>query len=129
MSTWMQVVITLCVVAATVVLIPMVITLRRSLHRVETVMLLLEQEVGPLAGELRRLTEEARTLVRQGNRELERLGVMAERVSEVSERIGHVVNIVSGFTRVGQVLGIAAGLKKGLDVFIHRMRRGRHNHG
>jgi hypothetical protein len=55
---------------------------------------------------------------------------MAERVSELSERAGRIVGFLGGFTRVGQVVGIAAGLKKGVDVFVNRFRRhGGHNDG
>lgn len=123
MSTWMQVVITVCVVAATVVLIPAIVSVRRSMQRAETVLMLLEREIGPLATHVLGLAEDLRTFVRQANRELERLGMVAERVGDLSERAARLVSAVSGFTRVGQIVGVATGIKKGLDVFIHRLRR------
>ncbi len=123
MSTWMQVVITVCVVAATVVLIPAIVSVRRSMQRAETVLMLLEREIGPLATQVLGLAEDLRTFVRQANRELERLGMVAERVGDLSERAARLVSAVSGFTRVGQIVGVATGIKKGLDVFIHRLRR------
>ena len=119
----MQVLITLCVVAATVVLIPAIISIRRSLQRAETVLMLLEREMGPLATQIQGLAEDLRTLVRQANRELERFGTAAERLGDLSERAGRLVTAVSGFTRVGQIVGAGTAIKKGLDVFIHRLRK------
>jgi len=126
MSSWMQALITLCLVAATAVLIlliPAIISLRRSLQRAETVLMLLEREVGPLAAQTQGLAEDLRTLVRQGNRELERLGAVAERVGDLSERAARLVTAVSGFTRVGQIVGATAAIRKGLNVFINRVRK------
>ncbi len=122
----MQALITLCLVAATAVLIlliPAIISLRRSLQRAETVLMLLEREVGPLAAQTQGLAEDLRTLVRQGNRELERLGAVAERVGDLSERAARLVTAVSGFTRVGQIVGATAAIRKGLNVFINRVRK------
>ncbi len=122
MSPWMQVLVTLCVVAATVVLIPTIISVRRSVQRAEAVLLLVERELGPLVAEVQGLVQDVRTLVRQSNRELERIGIVAERVGEFAERAARLVSVVSGFARVGQIVGAAAGLKKGLNVFIKRIR-------
>lgn len=113
----------LCIVAATVVLIPALISVRRSLQRAETVLMRLERELGPLALQAQGLAEDLRTLVRQGNRELERLGSVAEQVGDFSEKAARLVATVSGVTRLGQILGAATGIKKGLDVFLHRIRK------
>jgi hypothetical protein len=121
----MQVVVTVCVVALTVVLIPAVVSMRRAMQRAETALLLVERELGPLAAQIQGLAEDLRTFVRQGNRELERFGAAAERLGNFSERAGRLLGVVSGFTRVGQVVGAATGIKKGLDVFIHRLRKHR----
>jgi len=126
MSSWMPALITLCLVVATAVLIlliPAIISLRRSLQRAETVLMLLEREIGPLAAQTQGLAEDLRTLVRQGNRELERLGAVAERVGDLSERAARLVTAVSGFTRVGQIVGATAAIRKGLNVFINRVRK------
>ncbi len=123
MATWMQVVVTVCVVALTVVLIPAIVSMRRSVQRAEAVLLLVERELGPLAAQIQGLAEDLRTFVRQGNRELERFGAAAERLGDLSERAGRLIGVVSGFTRIGQIVGAATGIKKGLDVFIHRLRK------
>ena len=122
----MPALVTLCLVVATAVLIlliPAIISLRRSLQRAETVLMLLEREIGPLAAQTQGLAEDLRTLVRQGNRELERLGAVAERVGDLSERAARLVTAVSGFTRVGQIVGATAAIRKGLNVFINRVRK------
>jgi uncharacterized protein YoxC len=122
----MPALVTVCLVAATAVLIlliPAIISLRRSLQRAETVLMLLEREIGPLAAQTQGLAEDLRTLVRQGNRELERLGAVAERVGDLSERASRLVTAVSGFTRVGQIVGATAAIRKGLNVFINRVRK------
>ena len=122
----MPALITLCLVVATAVLIlliPAIVSLRRSLQRAETVLMLLEREIGPLAAQTQGLAEDLRTLVRQGNRELERLGAVAERVGDLSERAARLVTAVSGFTRVGQIVGATAAIRKGLNVFINRVRK------
>ena len=122
----MPALITLCLVVATAVLIlliPAIISLRRSLQRAETVLMLLEREIGPLAAQTQGLAEDLRTLVRQGNRELEHLGAVAERVGDLSERAARLVTAVSGFTRVGQIVGATAAIRKGLNVFLNRVRK------
>jgi uncharacterized protein YoxC len=119
----MQIVIALCAVALTVVLIPALIAVRRSMLRAELVLTTIEREIGPLIAQLQGLLDDLRTLVRQSNRELERFGVVAERISDLTERAAHLVSLVSGVTRIGQLVGAATGIKKGLDVFITRLRR------
>ena len=119
----MEVVILVCVVALTVVVIPAVVAARRSLQRAETVLMMLERELGPLGTQVQGLTEDLRTVVRQANRELERLGSVAERVGDLSERVARLVSAVSSVTRVGQVIGAATGIRKGLRVFLHRIRK------
>jgi uncharacterized protein YoxC len=126
----MQVVIALCVVALTVVLILALVAVRRSMLRAELVLMTIEREIGPLIARLQGLIDDLRTLVRQSNREVERFGVVADRVADLTERAAHLVNVVSGFTRIGQIVGAATGIKKGLDVFITRLRRhGGHSDG
>ena len=66
----MEIVVSACVVALTVVLIPAVIAGRRSLQRAETLLVALERELGPLATQVHGLTEDLRTVVRQANRSL-----------------------------------------------------------
>src|SRR2546430_16541900 len=101
MSSWMEIVVSVCVVALAVVLIPAVIAGRRSLQRAETLLVALERELGPLATQVLGLTEDLRTVVRQANRELERLGGAAERVGDLPERVAGPVGALGTGTLAG----------------------------
>jgi len=74
-----------------------------------------------MASHLQALAEELRTLSRQAGRELDRVGAVAGRVDDLSQRIGKLVGFVGGITRVGQFVGAASGVKKGLDVFVAKL--------
>jgi hypothetical protein len=90
--------------------------------RAEAVLAIVEQELRPLIGQTLALTEDVRVLTREAGRELERVGVVTERVEEIAITIGRVVGTLSSLTRAGQIVGVAAGIKKGIDVFVHRLR-------
>lgn len=96
--------------------------IRRAANRAETVLMLVEREIRPTASELLALADELRGLSRQASRELERI---AGGIEDLSKRIGRLVAFVSGMTRVGQFVGAASGVRKGVDVFISRLRSGR----
>ncbi|MBI2155003.1 MAG: DUF948 domain-containing protein [Candidatus Rokubacteria bacterium] len=114
-------VIAICAVILTVVLVPTLLALKRAALRAETVLMLLEREIRPTASQLQTLTEELRGLSRHAGENMERMGVVIGRVDEVTTRIARVVGFVGGFTRVGQLVGTATGVKKGLDVFIAKL--------
>ena len=116
MLPWLQILLALCVVAITIALVPTLLALRRTSERAERVLALAEQELRPLVDELRELSRQARG-------EMVRVGALTERVEDVAEGLGRVLSAVSGLTRAGQLVGVAAGLKTGLDVFLHRLRR------
>jgi uncharacterized protein YoxC len=125
MQLWAQIVVVVCVVALTVVLVPTVLALRRAAERLESVLALTERELQPLAEQLQALIEDLRAMSGDVREELERLGTLAERANELSDGLGRVLAAVSGLTRAGQLVGVAAGLKSGLDMFLHRLRKDR----
>ncbi|OGL05439.1 MAG: hypothetical protein A3I03_10375 [Candidatus Rokubacteria bacterium RIFCSPLOWO2_02_FULL_68_19] len=121
-------VIALCAVVVTVVLVPTLLALKRMALRAETVLMLLEREIRPTASQLQALAEELRGLSKHAAQEVERAGAVIGRVDEVATRVAQVVGFVGGvtgfvggFTRVGQLVGTATGVKKGLDVFIKKL--------
>ena len=114
-------VIAICAGVLTVVLVPTLLALKRAALRAETVLMLLEREIRPTASQLQALTEELRGLSRHAGENMERMGVVIGRVDTVTTRIARVVGFVGGFTRVGQLVGTATGVKKGLDVFIAKL--------
>ncbi|MBI4587858.1 MAG: DUF948 domain-containing protein [Candidatus Rokubacteria bacterium] len=112
--------IALCAVVLTAVLLPTLLALKRVAFRAETVLMILEREIRPLSSQIQALAEELRALSRHAGQELERVGVVAGRVDDLTNRIARIVGIVGGLTRVGQLVGAATGVKKGWDVFITR---------
>jgi uncharacterized protein YoxC len=117
-----QAVVVICVVALTAVLIATLLSLKKAAVRAESVLHLVEREVRPMASQLESLAAELKTLSRTAQQELERVSVVVRRIDDVSLKLARLVTAVGGFTRAGQVAGVAAGLKKGLDVFIGRLR-------
>ncbi|MFQ5830251.1 MAG: hypothetical protein ACE5JD_14005 [Candidatus Methylomirabilia bacterium] len=122
MTTWALALITFAVLVVAGAFILALEAIRRAANRAETVLMLVEREIRPTASELLALADELRGLSRQASRELERI---AGGIEDLSKRIGRLVAFVSGMTRVGQFVGAASGVRKGVDVFISRLRSGR----
>ena len=121
MPTMALLVIGLCVAVVTAVLVPTLLAIKRAASRAETVLMVLEREIRPMASQLHGLTEELRALSKHADQSVERMGAVIERVDEMTTRVARVVGVVGGFARVGQLVGAATGVKKGLDVFISRL--------
>jgi len=103
-------------------LVAAVWALRGVAQRAEAVLAIVEQELRPLIGQALALTEDVRGLTREAGRELERVGAVTDRVEDVATGVGRIVMTLGSLTRAGQIVGVAAGLKKGIDVFVHRLR-------
>jgi len=128
MPVWLALVLAGCAVAISIAIVLAALSARRALERTGAILAIVERELGPLAIEVRGLTEDARALTQEATRELKRAGDVVERVHEVADGIGRVVHAVAGLTRVGQVVGVAAALRRGVDVFVQRMRKEGGNH-
>ena len=122
MPLWVQLLLSLAAFALLLALVAAVWALRRMAQRAEAVLTIVEQELRPLIGQALALTEDVRTLTREASRELERVGAVTDRVDDIATGLSRVVGTLSSLTRAGQLVGVAAGLKKGLDVFVHRFR-------
>ena len=116
-----QAIVVICIVALTAVLASTLLALKKTALRAESVLHLVEREIRPMASQLEALAGELKTLSRSANAELERVSVVVRRVDDVSLKVARLVGAVSGLTRVGQMAGAAAGVKKGLDVFVARL--------
>lgn len=123
MQAWAQVAIVLCIVVLTVVLVPAIIALRRAGERAERVLAIVEQDLRPLTSRVQELLDELGHLSQGARGELKRVSDLTERVHDVVNGVGRVLTAVSGLTRAAQLVGVAAGIKTGLDVFLHRLRR------
>jgi len=129
MQSWIYPVLALCAVVLTAVLVPAIVALQRAGRRAEQVLALvereIEQEVPPLVASLRALTGELQLLIHGAREELRRVEQITERVQELGDAGARLLTALSGLTRAGQLVGIAAGVKTGLDVFFHRLRQER----
>ena len=122
MPFWVQMLLSLAAFALLVALVAAVWALRGVAQRAEAVLTIVEQELRPLIGQGLALTEDVRGLTREAGRELERVGAVTDRVEVIAAGLGRIVTTVGGLTRAGQIVGVAAGLKRGIDVFVHRLR-------
>jgi uncharacterized protein YoxC len=116
-----QTVIVVCIVLLTLVLSYTLLAVRKTATRAESVLHVLEGEIRPMATQIESLTAELKTLSRHANEQLDRVAVVVERVEAVTTKTTRLVAALGGLTRVGQVAGVAAGVKRGLDVFIRRI--------
>jgi len=123
MLPWAQAVLIVCAVVLTLALAAAILALRRALRRTEAVLTIVEQELRPLIGQAHGLTDELRDLTRETRREVARIGEVTEHVESAADGLSRVVVALSGLARAGQVVGLAAGLKRGVDVFVSRLRR------
>ena len=124
MLPWLQAVIAIAVVVLVVVLALTLVAVRRAVLRVDSVLGILEQEMRPLMAQTHGLLADVRALSLEASREMERLGAVTERVEDAVEGVSRVVAAMSSLTRVGQFVGVALGVKKGVDVFLHRLGKG-----
>jgi hypothetical protein len=127
MPAWFYALLALCVVALTVALVVAAVAAARFLGRSERVMAAverdLERELPPLLAGLRELTDELGRLSRGATAELARIEQITGRVQDVADGASRLLAALSGLTRVGQLVGIVAGVKTGVDVFVHRLRQ------
>ena len=123
MQPWALLVLVACAVVLTAALVAAILALRRALRRTDAVLEIVEQELRPLIGQANGLAQEMRDLTRETRREVERVGDVTEHVQTVADGLGRVVVGLAGFSRAGQIVGLAAGLRRGVDVFVQRMRR------
>lgn len=128
MPVWVQDLLTLAALALMLALVAAILALRRVAQRAEAVLTIVEQELRPLIGQAHALTEDVRALTREAGRELERIGQVTLRLNNMAGGLSRVVSVVGGLTRAGQIVGVAAGLKKGIDVFVQRLRKEQGDH-
>jgi uncharacterized protein YoxC len=128
MSTWVGSILVIAglVVAASLVLL--LLALRRLALRAESVLGILESELRPLVGRVTALTDDLDLLAREATREVERLGTVTAEVHDVAEGIGRIIGALAGVSRAGQLVSVAVGLKRGVDIFVNRFRRGQGDH-
>ncbi len=117
-----QAIIVLCIVVLTAAFVSTLRAVRKTAVRAEEVLHVVEREIRPMASQIESLADEVRTLARNANENLDRISLVVQRVEEISFKAARLVGAVSGLTRVGRYAGVAAGVKRGMDVFISRLR-------
>lgn len=115
------VVLTAAVVVLVAFALPLLIQLRRTAKNAELTLTAVEREIRPLASQLHVLLQEGRDLIQRGNKELGELARFTATADELLARLGKVLGVLAGLGRVGQVVGVAQGVKKGVDVFVRRL--------
>ena len=115
-------IIVLCVVAVSAVLVWTLLALRKTALRAESVLRVVEHEIRPTLGQLELLIAELRDLSQGAKEELSKIRVVVRRAEDVSITVSKLVIAVGGLTRIGQYVSLAAGVKKGLDVFVRRLK-------
>ena len=120
-----EAVIMLCVVVLSAVLVSVLIALRKTALRAESVLHVIEREIRPMVGQLESLTGELKDLSKGANAELKRISVVVRRAEDVTIKVSRLMLAVGSLTRVGQYASVAVGVKRGLDVFLTRLKRGR----
>jgi len=115
-----------CTVALTAVLISTLLAFRRTAQRAESVLSLVEREIRPMASQLEQLTAELQKVSHKANDSLDRVGHVVDRIEDISMTVGRIAAAVAGLSRVGQYAGLAVGLKRGVEVFLDRIKDRRH---
>jgi uncharacterized protein YoxC len=115
-------IIVLCVVVVSTALVWTLLALRKTALRAESVLQVVEREIRPLLGQLESLLAELRDLSQGAKEELSKISVVVRRAEDVSITVSKLIIAVGGLTRIGQYVSLAAGVKKGLDVFVRRLK-------
>jgi len=97
--------------------------LRRAAERADRVLAIAEQELQPLVSQLQALVDDLRLMSGGVRGEVGRLGALAEQAQGLSDGLSRVMSAIAGLSRAGQLVGVAASIKTGLDVFLHRLRK------
>jgi uncharacterized protein YoxC len=123
MPPWAVTVLVLSAIAVAAAIVRVLLAIRRAVERAEGVLGILEQELRPMVGQVHALAEDVRGVLKETTRELERIEMITDQVQTIAGRVSGVLGALSGFTRAGQLVSLAVGVKKGFDVFVHRMRK------
>jgi uncharacterized protein YoxC len=117
-----QAVVVICVAVVSAVLIAVLLTVRRIALRADSLLQQLEREIRPMVSHLELLTVEVTELSRNVNQEMKRVSVVVGRVDDITSKVSGLIAGMVAMTRYGQYAALISGLKRGLDVFVARLR-------
>ena len=128
MQPWTQALLALCAIALTAAVVALLLALRRAVQRAEGVLGIVEEELRPLVAQAHALTDEVRGLTREASLEIKRVGEVTERLNAAAETVTRLAGAAAALTRVGQIVSLVAGVRRGADVFVHRLWKQRGGH-
>ena len=111
----------LAFVALVIAAIPALLQVRRTARAAEQTLVTVEREIRPLASQFHALLQDHRDLAQRATRDLREVEGLALMAQEVLLRVIKLTGLLSGVGTVGRVLGVAQGLRKGVDAFIHTL--------
>jgi uncharacterized protein YoxC len=111
----------LAFLALVVAAIPALLQVARTARAAEQTLASVDREVRPLTSQVQALLQEHRNLAQQATRDLRQVEGVALMAQDVLARLTNLTSLLSSFGTVGRVVGVARGLQKGVDVFVHRL--------
>ncbi len=115
----------LAFLALVIAVIPALLQVARTARAAEQTLTTVDHELKPLTTQVQALLQEHRTLAQQATKDLRQIEGIALMAQDVLARVTNLTTLLSSFGTVGRVVGIARGLQKGLDVFVHRLGKTR----
>ena len=115
----------LAFLALVIAVIPALLQMTRTARAAEQTLATVDHELKPLTSQVQALLQEHRTLAQQATKDLRQIEGVAVRAQDVLARVTNLTGLLSSFGTVGRVVGVARGLQKGIDVFVHRLARNR----
>ena len=115
----------LAFLALVVFLIPTLLQAARTARAAEQTLASVDREIKPLTTQIQALLQEHRTLAQQATRDLRQVEGTVVMAQDALARLTNLTSLLSSFGTVGRVVGVARGLQKGIDVFVHRLARRR----
>lgn len=111
--------------ALVVFAIPALLQVVRTARAAEQTLASVDREVKPLTTQIQALLQEHRNLAQQATRDLRQVEGVVLMAQDVLARLTNLTSLLASFGTVGRVVGVARGLQKGIDVFVHRLARRR----
>ena len=115
----------LAFLALVIAVIPALLQVARTARAAEQTLASVDREVKPLTSQIQALLQEHRTLAQQATKDLRQIEGIALMAQDVLARVTNLTSLLASFGTVGRVVGVARGLQKGIDVFVHRLARHR----
>ena len=115
----------LAFLALVIAVIPALLQVARTARAAEQTLASVDREVKPLTTQIQALLQEHRTLAQQATKDLRQVEGVVVMAQDVLARVTNLTSLLSSFGTVGRVVGVARGLQKGIDVFVHRLARHR----